>query len=73
MMVCRIVRPATILHKYQCQKKRKEEWIDRRTVSYATHVLVREDAVLMEVGQCAGLVNECGWKTMRVGLVVSEL
>ena len=46
---------------------------NERTVPDATHVIVRENTILMEVGQCSSLFDECRGEAMRIRLVVSEL
>ena len=45
----------------------------RRTVSDTLHVLVREDAILMEVRKATSLLDESRRQAMCVGLVVREL
>ena len=45
----------------------------RPTVSDATHLFIRVDSVLPEVGQATSLLDEGGWETVSEGLVVDEL
>jgi hypothetical protein len=45
----------------------------KRTVPYAAHMLVGEDAVFVVVGPAAGLFDESRRKTMGVSFVVREL
>jgi hypothetical protein len=45
----------------------------RLTVTNAANLLVRENAVLMEISKSAGLLNEGGREAVRVGLVVDKL
>ena len=44
----------------------------RRTVADALDVLIREDTILVEVGESASLVDECRWETVCIGLVMDE-